>query len=78
MDQHVTGDYRGARTGRLLQRREVEERLGISRRTLWRLTKQGAIPVVRFGGGRLGGHPRYLESDIEAFIRAHRRSGPSP
>jgi predicted DNA-binding transcriptional regulator AlpA len=53
---------------RLLQREEAEWWLDVSRKTLWRITSQGRLPLIR-----LDDRPRYLLSDVIAFARAHRR-----
>ena len=54
---------------RLLQRAEVADLLGMSRRQLDRLTRAGAIPVVE-----IDRRPRYLIEDIEAFILSRRKT----
>jgi excisionase family DNA binding protein len=46
----------------------VAERLGISRQTLDRLVKAGALPVVRLDRRR-----RFLPEDVEALVRARRK-----
>ena len=62
-------------TPRLLGRSEVAERLGISRQTLDRLVKAGALPVVGLDRRR-----RFLPEDVEALIRhggnSHERDEP--
>lgn len=49
---------------RLLSLEETRRRLGgISRATLWRLTRRGRLRGVKIGGRRL-----FLESDVQNFI----------
>ncbi len=54
---------------KLLTRSEVADLLGVSRRTLDRMTSAGDLPVVRIY--RL---PRYLPEDVRAFVRSRRNS----
>jgi predicted DNA-binding transcriptional regulator AlpA len=55
----------------LIGRAETQQRLGVSRATLWRIVRSGALPVVH-----IDGRPRFLMSDIDALIRSRRtRSG---
>jgi excisionase family DNA binding protein len=54
---------------RLLGRAEVAAQLGISRQTLDRLVKAGALPVVRLDRRR-----RFLPEDVEAFVQSRRTS----
>jgi predicted DNA-binding transcriptional regulator AlpA len=37
---------------RLLRARDLQQRLGVSRATAYRMMTDGALPVVRFGDGR--------------------------
>jgi excisionase family DNA binding protein len=55
-------------TPRLLGRSEVAERLGISRQTLDRLVRAGALPVVRLDRRR-----RFLPEDVEALVQSRRK-----
>ena len=54
--------------GRLLDRAQLADRLGISERMARRLMEQRAIPVVYVGPR----HPRVAESDADAYIDASR------
>jgi excisionase family DNA binding protein len=54
-------------TPRLLGRAEVAAQLGISRQTLDRLVKAGALPVVQLDRRR-----RFLAEDVEAFVQSRR------
>jgi excisionase family DNA binding protein len=54
---------------RLLRRAEVADILGISRRTLDRLVRAGALPVVY-----VDRRPRFLAEDIRIFVRSRRTS----
>ena len=45
---------------------ETAEKLNVSERTVWRLIKDGDLPVVRFGST-----VRVRPEDREAFIRRH-------
>ena len=47
----------------LLTVRQAAQRLAIGERTLWELTRRGAIPCVRIGRA-----VRYAPSDLEAYI----------
>ena len=51
----------------LLTVREAAQALSVSERSLWTLTRQGAIRCVR-----LGRSVRYSLEDLRAFIEAHR------
>jgi excisionase family DNA binding protein len=55
---------------RLLRRTEVADQLGISRRTLDRLVRGGALPVVR-----IDRMPRFLPEDVQALIQSRRTTG---
>jgi len=57
-------------SGNLLDKIETAERLRISLRTLDNRIKAGTIPFVR-----LGKLVRFIPSDIEKFIEAHRIGG---
>jgi excisionase family DNA binding protein len=54
-------------TPRLLRRSEVADLLGVSRRTVDRLVRAGALPVVY-----LDRRPRYVATDVAALVRARR------
>jgi len=55
----------------LLTVEQACQRLGsISRQTLWRLTKDGELPVVKLGGRRL-----YEPAAIADFIERNRHGG---
>jgi hypothetical protein len=45
----------------------VQELLGISRATLWRIVRSGSLPVVY-----IDGRPRFLVSDVERLIESRR------
>ncbi|MBI1304747.1 MAG: helix-turn-helix domain-containing protein [Phycisphaera sp.] len=62
-------DDRAKSFGELLTAKQAAERLTISARTVFELTRTGQLPVIR-----IGCNVRYALSDIEAFI-ASRRSG---
>lgn len=49
---------------RLLTVPEVAKRLGISRTTMWRWSKNESLPVYKLPGG----HIRIRESDLEKFM----------
>lgn len=51
----------------LLGRSEVASRLGISKMTLDRIVKAGALPVVR-----IDSRPRFLPEDVAEFVRSRR------
>jgi excisionase family DNA binding protein len=56
---------------RLLHRsREAAAALGISERSLWKLAKEGRIPVVRVGRS-----VRYDERDLVDFVDASKQNG---
>lgn len=48
---------------RLLRPQEAAKKLAISERTLWKLTKDKELPVVR-----IGRNVRYDPADLQAFI----------
>jgi excisionase family DNA binding protein len=54
---------------KLLTPEEFCLRLGLGRETVRRLTRRGAIKVVRLGQNTL----RYRESEIERFISSRKR-----
>lgn len=59
---------------RLLRAREVQQRLGVSRATAYRLMTDGTLPVIRFGGTRGRRRlVRVLLRDLTAWIEANRR-----
>jgi excisionase family DNA binding protein len=47
----------------LLTIRQAAQRLAIGERTLWELTRRGAIPCVRIGRA-----VRYTPGDLQAYI----------
>jgi excisionase family DNA binding protein len=51
---------------RFLTLREVQERLEVSRQTLWRWQAERGLKTVR-----IGGVVRIRESDLEAFLKCH-------
>jgi len=51
---------------RYLRLREVEQRLGVSRTTVWRWTAERGLKVTR-----IGGVSRIRESDLAAFLKRH-------
>lgn len=54
-------------TMRILRKREVADRLGISTMTLWRWEKSGDFPrKVQLGSASVG----YLEDEIDNWIQA--------
>lgn len=55
---------------RLLTARQAARVLAISERTLWQLTNDGLIPVVRFGRA-----VRYDPADLRAFVASRRTGG---
>jgi excisionase family DNA binding protein len=52
---------------RLIDRAEVQQLLGVSRATLWRIVRDGALPVVE-----IDGRVRFMWEDVERFIRSRR------
>lgn len=54
----------------LLNQREAARLLGISRVTLWRMTKGGIIRTVELSPG----NPRYRRDDLEAIAREGHRA----
>lgn len=55
--------------GRLLRPEEVADRLGVSRRTVYRLARDGEIGSVGVGSAL-----RFTEIDVSAFIESRHRS----
>jgi excisionase family DNA binding protein len=54
-------------TLRLLSRKEVCERIGVSYPTIWAWARSGRFPKARvMNGGKLG----WIESEVEQWIRA--------
>jgi len=53
----------------LFTAREAAALLAISERTLWQLSRDGELPVVRFGRT-----VRYAPDDLQAFIAARRQA----
>jgi len=56
--------------GRLLDAREVAERLNVSKPTVYRLINRGALPAVQY---RVGGSLRVPEIDLEMWLAAMRK-----
>ncbi len=54
----------------LLTSDEAADRLAVSKRTLWSLTKEGRVRCVRIGRS-----VRYDPRDLEAFIAAAKKGG---
>ena len=54
----------------LITAKQAAALLAVSERTLWQLTNDGTLPVVRFGRT-----VRYDPSDLRAFIAARRCGG---
>lgn len=58
-------------TGRLLARREVESRTGLSRSSLYRLMRQGMFPEpIRVGARAV----RWPESEVSAWLASRPRA----
>jgi excisionase family DNA binding protein len=55
---------------KFLKLADVQERLGVSRTTLWRWTEERGLKVVR-----VGGVTRIRESELEAFLKRHEQGG---
>lgn len=53
---------------RLLSASKAAKVLGLSRVTVWKYAKDGLFPVYQLPGG----HFRVKESDLNAFIEAHK------
>lgn len=52
---------------RILRKREVAERVGVSIMTIWRWEKGGDFPHrIQLGSGSVG----YLEDEVEGWIQA--------
>lgn len=68
-----------AETDRLLRAREVQDKLGVSRATAYRMMTDGTLPVVRFGGGRKRARRsvRVLLRDLLAWIETNRHGAAS-
>jgi excisionase family DNA binding protein len=56
--------------GRLLDAREVAERLNMSKPTVYRLINQASLPAVQYG---VGGSLRVPEIDLELWLLAMRK-----
>jgi excisionase family DNA binding protein len=54
----------------LLTMRQAAQMLAIGERTMWELTRRGAIPCVRIGRS-----VRYSPLDLQAWIEAQKRLG---
>jgi excisionase family DNA binding protein len=59
MDKKTTPPYQDV----LLASGQVQQLLGLSRTTIWRLTRTGALPAVRIGAAL-----RYRRSDVLALM----------
>ncbi len=68
---HDARDVRAGSDPLLVDVRRAAAMLGVSQRTLWTLTHDGTIPVVRIGSRVL-----YDPQDLRAFIAS--RKGPHP
>jgi excisionase family DNA binding protein len=55
----------------LLTIRQAAQLLAIGERTMWELTRRGAIPCVRIGRS-----VRYSPLDLRAWIEAQKNTGP--
>ena len=55
----------------LLTMRQAAQMMAIGERTLWELTRRGAIPCVRIGRA-----VRYSPLALQAWIEAHKRAEP--
>lgn len=60
-------ENKGVSIDGLLTAQEAAKLLTVSPRTVWALTKAGALPSIRIGRS-----VRYSRQDIEAFIAARR------
>ena len=58
----------------LLDYPRAAKRLGVSKRTLWTLVKNGSIPAVRFAGRTV----RIDPVDLEAFIQRSKNGQQTP
>jgi predicted DNA-binding transcriptional regulator AlpA len=67
MDRHAETHSTEEILPELLSRAQVQEILSISRQSLWRLVKQGALPAVY-----LDRRPRFLTEDVWQFVRSRR------
>ena len=56
----------------LLRGQDVQQLIGVSRVTLWRMTRSGDFPQSIRIGARSN---RWLRSEVEAWIRLRPRSG---
>jgi excisionase family DNA binding protein len=58
--------------GHLLTKKEVAERLGVSERTIHRRIRDGSIPAVRLGSGRMS--PVRIDADeLDAWVYGEER-----
>ncbi len=57
---------------RFLKLKDVQDRLGVSRYTVWRWQAERGLKVVR-----VGGTVRVRESELEAFLGRHESNGVS-
>jgi excisionase family DNA binding protein len=70
--QNPTPDQK-ATDERFFKLKEVQDRFGISRATLWRWSAERGLPVVS-----VGGVTRIRESDLQAFVQRHlKTTGPA-
>lgn len=59
---------------RLLRARDVQQKLGVSRATAYRMMTDGTLPVVRFGDGRNRRKlVRVVLRDLIEWIEANRQ-----
>lgn len=69
MFDHVANSSRHASKGyhmKVLRKREVAERLGVSIMTLWRWEKKGTFPRhISLGSGSVG----YLETEVDEWLQ---------
>ena len=63
---------------RLLRATDVQQELGVSRATAYRLMTDGSLPVYRFGGRRgQRAMVRVSVKDLKQWLAAHRSNPPS-
>ncbi len=63
---------------RLLRATEVQQELGVSRATAYRLMTDGSLPVYRFGGRRgQRAMVRVSVKDLKQWLAAHRSNPPN-
>lgn len=81
MGKHVAGPLLGAKimheaniSPLALRPRDAAKALGISTRTLYTLTKEGAIPAKKIGHGKRSA-VLYSVADLQAFLKGDKREG---